>query len=254
METIDLLRFCTKEEALGLTVLQNAYTNSLKRAGSESSSANLKNMSETKRLLGEEKMRLEEKYKDDVNPVPTGPKWENFVNTPTKLVVLIFLQETGWEVKKSTFYDSHCATGKLKKNRNGVYTKTAVKKYAETWLVHGGLGTTVPEDDENLSRIKLQSEIARIDTAEERDRFKLEVERGKYIARDQMDRELAARAVVLDNGLDYLFRAFVHEMVALVGGDADKAPLLLDFCLKKKDEQLNLYANLEDFTVVMEEE
>lgn len=181
------------------------------------------------------------------------PSWESYTDTKSKADVLRYLQETGWEIKKSTFYESHCASGKLKKSRKGLYTRAAVKKYAETWLVHTGLGSTVPESEENLAREKTQAEIVRIKTSYEHERYKLDVLRGKHIDRAKLHMELSARAVVLDNGLDYIFKTNVHEMVALVDGVADKAPLLLDYLLRKKDEQLTHYANLDEFTVLFEE-
>jgi len=186
--------------------------------------------------------------------IPQQPNWENFTPTPTKADVLSYLQETGWEIKKSTFYDQHCAKGKLTKNRAGVYTKRAVKKYAETWLTHGGLGSTVAVDEENLSRQKLVAEISRIKTAEDRDRFKLDVEKKRYIERDRMEQELAARAVVIDQGLEFFFRAKVDEMVALVGGVPDKAPLLLEMCIKEKDKQINQFARMDNFTIIIEDD
>ncbi len=185
--------------------------------------------------------------------IPNEPTWQTFTDTKSKAEVLRYLQDTGWDVKKATFYTAHCGSGKLKKNRKGLYTKAAVKKYAETWLVHGGLGTTVQEADESLAKEKTVAEINRIKTASEHDRFKLDVLKGKHIDRAKLELELSARAVVLDNGLEYLFKTNIMEMVVIVGGVPDKAPLLLDFLLRKKDEQLSKYASFEDFTVIFED-
>lgn len=184
---------------------------------------------------------------------PPEPVWNSFVDTSVQFDVLTYLQETGWAVKKQTFYN-HCKSGKLTKNRKGIYTKRAVKKYAESWLVHNGLGTTVSESEENLAKEKIRREIRRIETAEKHDRFKLDVLRKKYVERSKLEIELSSRLVVLDHGLEYMFKINVAEMVALVGGDSDKAPLLLDMLLKKKDEQLTHFANMEDFTVAFDEE
>ncbi|CAG36304.1 hypothetical protein [Desulfotalea psychrophila] len=176
------------------------------------------------------------------------PSWQNYTETNKKADVLRYLQETGWQLRKQTFYN-HCGDGKLKKNRSGLYSKQAVKKYAETWLVHIGLGSTVGEAEENLAKQKTKKEIDRITTSEQHERFKLDILRGKYIERSKVELELASRAVVLDHGLDYLIKSNVAEMVALVGGMADKTTLLLDFLLKKKDAQLSHYASIDDFTV-----
>ncbi len=185
--------------------------------------------------------------------IPSEPIWTNYIDTKVQKDVLLYLQETGWDIKKSTF-STHCRTGKLTKGRKGLYTQAAVKKYAEKNLVHNGLGRTVPKSDENIATRKTLAEISRIKTAEERDRFKLEVEQGKYIELGRVERELATRAVVLDQGLEFFFRAKVDEMVALVGGVADKAPLLLDLCLKEKDAHINKYARMDNFTIIIKDE
>jgi len=185
--------------------------------------------------------------------IPAEPTWTNFIDTKVQRDVLLFLQDTGWSIKKSTF-STHCKTGKLTKSRKGLYTKAVVKKYAEKNLVHSGLGTTVPQSDENIATRKILAEISRIETAEARERFKFEVEKKEYIERGRVERELATRAVVLDQGLEFFFRAKVDEMVALVGGVADKAPLLLDLCLKEKDEHINRYARMDNFTIIIEGE
>lgn len=189
---------------------------------------------------------------EDTN-IPSEPVWSGFISTKVKQDVLTYLQETGWNIKKQTFYN-HCSAGKLQKNRQGLYTVRAVKKYAETELVHLGLGDTVTGSQENLAKEKLRKEIKRIETSEEADRFKLEVLKGKYIERSKVELELSSRLVVLDHGLEYLFKTNLAEMVAIVGGDLDKASLLLELLLRKKDEQLTAFANMDDFTVVFDEE
>ncbi len=97
--------------------------------------------------------------------ITSEPTWTDFIDTKVQKDVLLFLQKTGWDIKKSTF-STHCRTGKLTKSRKGLYTKAAVKKYAEKTLVHLGLGTTVPESNENVATQKTLAEISRIKTAE----------------------------------------------------------------------------------------
>ena len=179
--------------------------------------------------------------------------WATFTDTKVQLHVLTWLQEAGWEIKKQTFYN-HCKQGKCSKNRAGLYTRAMVKKYAEKYLVHSGTGTTVDDELDSLSTRKLRGEIDRIEAAAAHDHYKLDILKGKHIDRSKLEMELAARAVVLDSGLEYLFKTNVAEMVAIVGGDLDKSPLLLDLLLKKKDEQLSLYANFEDFVVSFTED
>lgn len=182
---------------------------------------------------------------------PPTPTWQDWQDTKVKAEVLIYLQEAGWDIKKQTFYNA-CGDGKLRLNRSGVYSKRAVKKYAETYLVHLGLGTTVPEADEAKAERKLDLEIEGLATKNKREKLKHDKEAALLIERDLVELELASRAVVLDQGLDVFFRSTVTEMVAMVGGKADLAPSLLQFCLQKKNELMTNYASMEDFTVSLE--
>lgn len=183
-----------------------------------------------------------------VDEVPREPVWESFEDTKVQAEVLRYLLATGWDVKKQTCYN-HIGSGKLQKNRGGLYTKNAVKKYAELWLVHRGLGSTVGESEENLAKTKTRSEIKRIQTAEEKDRFDLEVKQGLYIPRDQVEKELASRVVVVDQSLEFCYRSKITEMVTMVGGDMGKAPLLLDLLIQNKNELMQQMASMGDFTI-----
>lgn len=196
---------------------------------------------------------LLEIQEDDVggNEQLYGPDWSNYNETKTKSEVLRYLIDAGWQVKRQTFYN-HCNDGKLRVNRQGIYSRRMVKKYAESYLVHASVGVKKDDHEINLATTKTQKEIARISTAEEHERFKLDILRGKYILRDDVYRELASRGVVLNNGLEYLFQAHLAEMIALVGGDQQKAPELLKFLQDKKDEQLNAFANMGEFRVALE--
>jgi hypothetical protein len=182
---------------------------------------------------------------------PSTPNWQNYTDTKVQFDVLTYLQQTGWMIKKQTFYN-HCGSGKLKKSRNGLFTRTAVKKYAETWLVHGGLGATVEEDSDNLLRTKTTKEIARIDIITTREQFKHDVDLGKYVSRSDVEVELVSRAIVLDNGFEYMFQAYLSEMIALVKGDQQRGPALLEFLQTKKNDQMNIYANMGEFLVALE--
>ena len=182
---------------------------------------------------------------------PGQPSWVSFDETRNKADILRYLNGTGWVVSRQTFYN-HCNDGKLKVNRRGVYTLFAVRKYAERWLVHSSTGQTVGETEQNLAAQKTMKEIDRIDTSTRHEQFKLDVLMGRYILRSDVEAELAARAVVLDNGLEYMFQASLQEMIALVGGNQQRAPELLEFLLARKNQQMNEYANMGDFKVAID--
>ena len=182
---------------------------------------------------------------------PSSPNWKDFKNTGNRADVLRYLLADGWEVKKQTFYN-HCKTGKLTKNRSGVFTRQGVKKYASTWLIRTDTGETVSASEEALAVVKTRAEIKRINTAQKRDQFKLETDQKKYVLRSDMEAELVARAIVLDNGFVHLIQSATPDIVALVKGDQKLVSDLVTFLMEKKDELLNQYANTKTFKVILE--
>lgn len=179
------------------------------------------------------------------------PDWSTFVETKNRSAVLRWLQAAGWQVKKSTFHNN-CKKGLLALNRSGVYSRLAVRKYAEQYHVHSSTGQTVNDADVSLATEKIKKEIKRIETATTRDQFDLDVKMGRYVLRSDVEVELAARAVVLDNGFEYMFQANLSEIIAMVHGDQQLAPALLEFLKEKKDEQMNVYANMGEFLVALD--
>lgn len=178
----------------------------------------------------------------------SGDGWKDYRDTKNKADILRFLRANGWEIRRDTFY-RHCKTGKLNKNRSGVYTLRGVKKYAETWLVRTDTGKTVNQEGNELLTRKTEKEIERIDTVTQRERFRLDVDRGKYILRSDVESELAGRAIVLDNGLTYLIQSSAAEIIALVGGDQTRSGELVAFLNEKKDLLMNKYATMSEFFV-----
>ena len=173
--------------------------------------------------------------------------WKNFADTRNKAEVFRFLKDTGWQVSERTFY-RHVSDGKLKKNREGWFTASSVKKYAETWSIRPS-GKKVAEEVEDLAAMKTRAEIERINTTRQREQFRLDIEQGKYMPRDTIEMELAGRAVAMEAGFDHLIYTRAAEWTALVGGDQARADLLIASLMAAKDEWLNAYANAEEFVI-----
>ncbi len=104
----------------------------------------------------------------------------------------------------------------------------------------------------NLAAQKTQKEIRRIDVATKREEFKFLIERKLYVLKSDVAAELAARAVVLDSGLEYMFQTSLAEIIAVVRGDQTRASELLEFLIERKDRQMNEYAAMGEFMVELE--
>ena len=78
----------------------------------------------------------------------------------------------------------------------------------------------------------------------------------KYIRRDQLYLELAARAIALRDALKTAFESRAVQIIAAVDGSADKAPDFLDASAAIIDEALGTYAApVEiDVSIAIEEE
>ena len=77
-------------------------------------------------------------------------------------------------------------------------------------------------------------------------------EEEKYIPRDQLENELAARASVFEAGMKHRFRTSVHEWAFQFGIDQKKVQEFLKTLLTTVDEQLNEFVNLNEFHVEIE--
>jgi hypothetical protein len=236
-------------EQAKLKILYNATVATATAYRSESTERNLNNWRAAENACQEEIDRLNMVY-GEINTAESL-SWKKFENTKNKADVYRYLRETGWQVSERTFY-RHVSDGKLKKNRDGLYTAAAVKKYAETWSTRPS-GKTVVEEEENLAAMKTRAEIDRIKTTQQREQFRLDVEKGKYLLRDTVDMELAGRAVALEAGFDHLIYTRAAEWIALVGGTQDKTDLLIASLMAVKNEWLGSYAAPMEYSVTMVE-
>lgn len=182
--------------------------------------------------------------------VPTTEIWKNYIPTANRLDVFRFLASSGWALSRSTFY-RHLDSGKLRKNNEGVYSKNAVKKYASTWAVRTS-GQTITEEVEDLAAEKTRSEIKRINTIQARESFRLDIERGKYLKRDDLELQLAGRAVALEAGFDHLVYTRASEFIVMVGGDTSRADLLIAAMMEAKDEWLRSYVSTDGFEITID--
>ncbi len=250
MDLAALIKKVDPENQVKLKVLHNATIQTTRAYKDDPTKIKLLDWKAAQDAFGDTVEELTALFDDDRLIAGAGgaPNWKQYKDTKNKAGVLRFLLGDGWEVKKQTFYN-HCKSGKLTKNNNGLYSSRIVKKYAETWLVRTDTGQTVGEESEDLLATKTREEILRIKTSRQRDEFKLGIERGKYIPRADLDAELAARAIVFDNGFIHMIQASAPDIIALVGGDHKRSADLVVFLTDKKDELLNEYATMGRFSV-----
>lgn len=177
---------------------------------------------------------------------------DNAQNAQTDLkdwnAVLSYVEESGKKLKKTKLYDD-IGKGRLKRQPDGSFKLRDVDRYAAT-LPTLGTSDKVARDAATRQKRREEAEIRRIENAAAKERFQLDVLRGRYVSRDQVYLELATRAVTLASGLKTAFEAEGMSVVHLVDGNPKKLADLMQKLESILDAALNEYATLDEFEVM----
>ena len=79
-------------------------------------------------------------------------------------------------------------------------------------------------------------------------------DQGLWIAREDLELEMAARAAVLDQGIRNLVRIRAEDWISMVGGDPARAGELREAINSALDQLMNQYVKTDAFQVMFEEE
>lgn len=163
--------------------------------------------------------------------------------------VAAFLKEQGWKVAQRTVY-RHGKEGKILSDPSGIYLLKAVQKYARLHLMMTDTRKKIRDDE--LQRNKTAAEVDKTQEQAKLARFKREILEGKYMPREEVNLELAARAGVLQDGLRYRNRTLASDLIQAVGGDQERVADLIRALDDSDRELLNQYASMKEFEVVFE--
>lgn len=159
--------------------------------------------------------------------------------------VVRYLKERGFKIGKQKVYDD-CKKGILPVSDDGRVLKAAVDLYAKALEVHSTDSAKLGE----LSEKKLQKEIEKLTVQIDKERHNLEKDQGRFIPREDFEREMAGRAAVFDVGLRHEIRIHVAELIAIVGGEVTKQNAFMDRMNEIIDAQLNTYVQTDTYQVV----
>lgn len=225
-----------KEKAM-VTVLHNAANATLKKYNTSHATSDLKDWQGAEVGLAE----LIEKLSVKDEPGPSPAEERRFRNI---LEVVQYLKGQGWKVQKTKAYADKKA-GSIMAQPDGSFLMSDVDRYivkAELKKADGADPTTDRQER------KSEAETTKIEKQAAYWEHKMLVESGKYVPREQMEHELAARAAYLRTDFENFGRSRAAEMVAIVDGDPAKTPELLDFFLKSSSDWLDRYAKQKEFT------
>lgn len=175
--------------------------------------------------------------------------WDDFQETRKQIDVVRFLTSLGY--KRSTKqFSVDVSKGLVKQNERGLFTRRQVHQYVKRFIVKSGGGGEDDGTPEGYEAQKLRLQVEKLERENEEGAFKFAVLRGRYIPRNEMHLNLAARAAVLDAGVEQFMRAKASEMIAMVAGDQGKAPDFIDVFVAGWKNLLDSYANGAELEVV----
>ncbi len=164
--------------------------------------------------------------------------------------VLLYLQDHGKQIQKSKLYDD-ISRGLLKKT-DGQFRLRDVARYG------GSLPLSTTPDGRNIAaedrlKRKEEAEIRIKEATAEREEIKTKVMRGEFVAREQVEQELAARAMALHSGLKSQVEAAALDLVALVDGNPAKNRRLTVAVEQILDDAAAEYSRAMEFEVIFDD-
>ena len=166
--------------------------------------------------------------------------------------VLRYLHEDlNRQIAKTKLYDD-VKKGRLRKVSN-TFRRRDVDRYASSLPI-----ATTPDgrnrEAEDRLRRKEEAEIRIKEATAEREELKSATLKGRYVLREYVDQELAARAMTFHGGLKSQFEAEALDLVKTVGGDPNLAKSLILALEVLVDTAAHEYARDLEFEVVLSDD
>lgn len=161
--------------------------------------------------------------------------------------VLSYVVENGRKLGKTKLYDD-IGRCRLKKQPDGTFRLRDVDRYM-AGLPMSGTSDVVAEKAADRHRRREEEEIRRIKATADKEEFDLAVKKGRYVQKEQVHLELAARAVTLASGIKTAFESRSFDCVAAVDGNPKKSMALTLLLEDILDEALNEYSREMEFEV-----
>ena len=222
-----LLQVADTDAQIKLRILYNAVVSGIKEYGAAGTSANLNNWKSAEKELDKYIEKLWAKH------------FQGEQSFPNIRAVVRHLEENGYKISQSSVYN-HQKAGKIKPNSKGEYTLSAVEHYIAEANLRRIDGTKPNDDQEQSEKSKYETDVLRLKAAQME--HKLEVMRGSYVPKFEFERALAQRATLIKSDHDAFSRSKAGEIIALVNGDLEKTPDLIEYLLDQFEQFLGRYA------------
>ena len=168
----------------------------------------------------------------------------------TKLDAWQYLQDSGWQIGRSQFYE-HCKQGRLPR-KDGRYLRADVDRYAQHHCRAADTGEKVNEKLSRIAEEKIETELARDKTRLEKELMELAIKRGEYVPRDEVEQMIVGRAVALLAHLRAMAAMKASDFIALVAGDQRRQRDLIDALNENIEDYVAIFAKDIEFEVIFE--
>lgn len=182
---------------------------------------------------------------DDEEKKDQGEKFK------TQGQVLIYLKDCGFKVGRSSL-SNHVRKGLLKK-KDGVFLQEDIDDYGRLHLQDSDSGERVSDKKtRSLQMQKLKNEAALKKEQFLKAKLDREILEGKFMPKDLVGIEQAAKAAVIDTGIVHTIRANAAAWIDLTGGDQAKEGELIQSMIDVFRVLVNEFASMESFNVKFE--
>lgn len=175
-------------------------------------------------------------------------KMQEVQNLLSSKDVLKYIEEKNRKVKKTKLYED-INKGLLKKQVDGSFRLRDVDKYLLS-LPMLGTSDIFAEKASERQRRKEEQEIRRLTAVASKEEFDLSVKQGKFIEKEKVYQELAARAVTLGMQIKTAFEVNAIELVELVEGNPKKTNTLKQKLTEIFETSLAEYAKEMEIEVI----
>jgi hypothetical protein len=167
-----------------------------------------------------------------------------------RLAAVRFLQTLGYKLQKSKFYADQ-KSGLVKVNTDGTVSEAEARAYAERYLKKV---KDAPGEDPAIGAMQKElkaAELGKTKAQEEKIRFELDRDMGKYLLRDEVLTQFCIKWAAFDGAVRHLVQSRAGDWIFATGGDVKKKDMLVELIFAELDSVENELANLEDLAIEM---
>lgn len=164
----------------------------------------------------------------------------------TQLEALDYLQGQGYKVSKSKF-NRDKAKGLVPTTAEGFFEANGLMGYAKVHCPVRERADDAAAGQAALERLKADAEYKRV--MAERGRLKMEQEQGRLIAREDHERDLAARAAFFRREMETFGPRLGPQIILAVGGDDGRLPEFLALWRDEVETLMDAWAQDRDFVL-----